>query len=434
MVLVCTVLGGFLSFADEFPRRPFPQHVDYLPESIRPSLPQEILDAQVAAYYRRWKARYLWTVPNTDPPQKLVRIDLNAPWVDPEVATVSEAHGYGMLILATMAGYDPEAKRDFDAMFRLFAAHRSAGNPNFMCWELRFVRKGGRIVGVRNTSEGPYSATDGDMDIAYALLLADRQWGSSGPIDYRAEALKIIRALMEDVVSKDQWVLQLGDWVKTAPRWRNVVRTSDFMLHHIRAFSQADVDNREKWLRVYERTLGIIQEVHERWTPGTGLLPDFLELRGGEYVPAVGRVLETENDGDYGYNACRAPWRLGAAHLLLGEERLRGILSALNAWIREETGGDPLRIRPGYYIRNGPEGTPIPREWEGADMSFIAPFGVSACVDVGNREWLDRLWACITAESWDRGIPFSAATYYPNTIRMICMLIISRNWWFPGDI
>ena len=41
------------------------------------------------------------------------------------------------------------------------------------------------------------SATDGDMDIAYSLLLADKQWGSDGEIDYLKQGKKVIDAIME---------------------------------------------------------------------------------------------------------------------------------------------------------------------------------------------------------------------------------------------
>jgi len=36
------------------------------------------------------------------------------------------------------------------------------------------------------------SAADGDLDIAYALLLADRQWGSCGTVNYLLEAQRVL--------------------------------------------------------------------------------------------------------------------------------------------------------------------------------------------------------------------------------------------------
>lgn len=439
LVLTLGVASGvFLTRSTVPPGRPFPQHTEYVAGSVRPTIrTQAELDEEVAEYYMKWRERYLWMVPNTDPAQKLVLFALDAAWVDQWRATVSEAHGYGMMILAAMAGYDPHAQRDFNAMFRLYEAHPSAGDPRFMCWDIWFVEEDDQITGVKNTPKGPFSATDGDMDIAYALLMAHEQWGSDGEINYKAEALEIIRALMESAVCHEQWVLLLGDWVTHAlegdydPRWRHATRSSDFMLHHLHVFAQVDEGNREKWMKVYDRKIEIINQTHEKHTPSTALLPDFFELKDGEFVPAIGFLLETEHDGDFGFNACRIPWRLGVAYLLLGEEAIMDELRVLNSWIREAADGTPLNINPGYYVRNAEEGTPIIQPWEGTCMSFIAPFAVSAGITENHQDWLNTLWLAITADDWEQGIPFDAVTYYPNTIRMIVMLIVSGNWWLP---
>lgn len=41
--------------------------------------------------------------------------------------------------------------------------------------------------------------------------------------------------------------------------------------------------------------------------PDTGLLADFLVYNKSEkrYKPSIGKILERERDGDFGYNACR---------------------------------------------------------------------------------------------------------------------------------
>src|SRR5262249_60196008 len=88
--------------------------------------------------------------------------------------TTSEAHGYGMIIFALLAGYDSQAKQYFDGMFNMFDKHRSKNNPNNMSWV---------IDSSELPSKNQGSATDGDMDIAYALLLADAQWCSNGAIN-----------------------------------------------------------------------------------------------------------------------------------------------------------------------------------------------------------------------------------------------------------
>ena len=69
--------------------------------------------------------------------------------------------------------------------------------------------------------EGSASAFDGDADIAYALLLADAQWGSGGSIDYAREARTMIAGILESTIGPDSRLPMLGDWVRKA-RWRGV--------------------------------------------------------------------------------------------------------------------------------------------------------------------------------------------------------------------
>ena len=49
--------------------------------------------------------------------------------------TVSEAHGYGMLITVSMAEYDTQAKYYFDGMYRFFKAHPSDIGSHLMSWQ-----------------------------------------------------------------------------------------------------------------------------------------------------------------------------------------------------------------------------------------------------------------------------------------------------------
>lgn len=72
------------------------------------------------------------------------------------------------------------------------------------------------IDGAENGSmTGGYcdSAADGDMDIAYALLIADKVWGSEGEIDYYSEALAVINDIMTYEINHENWTISLGDWV-----------------------------------------------------------------------------------------------------------------------------------------------------------------------------------------------------------------------------
>lgn len=127
---------------------------------LRPSGVQSAVDAKVVDYYQRWKTAF-------------VRQNCGNGWYqvispDADHPYVAEAQGYGMVIAATMVGADPDAKKIFDGLVKWKIDHPSAVNPDLLAAE--------QDVNCRSVNGGD-GATDGDMDVAYGLLLADRQWG-----------------------------------------------------------------------------------------------------------------------------------------------------------------------------------------------------------------------------------------------------------------
>lgn len=59
-------------------------------------------------------------------------------------------------------------------------------------------------------SGGDSSATDGDLDIAYALLLAQEKWSNN---TYGALGYQLVRKLYDSCVNPDLKNILLGDWV-----------------------------------------------------------------------------------------------------------------------------------------------------------------------------------------------------------------------------
>lgn len=87
----------------------FPQHTSYVAGSIKPNhLTQAQLDATVGRLYNEWKTKYLKQNPYQSDQYYVWYSD--GDWFENNEITVSEAHGYGMLITALLAGHDPEAK------------------------------------------------------------------------------------------------------------------------------------------------------------------------------------------------------------------------------------------------------------------------------------------------------------------------------------
>ena len=119
--------------------------------------------------------------------------------------TVAEGHGYGMMLMALMAGHEPDAQVIFDGMFAYFREHPTAFHQYLM---------GSYEDLTCATPPGDFdSAADGDLDIAYALLLADRQWGSCGAVNYLLEAQRVLVDIADGDLDVTKTYVLLGDWV-----------------------------------------------------------------------------------------------------------------------------------------------------------------------------------------------------------------------------
>ncbi len=365
---------------------------------------QAVLDQAVRDFYDEWKAAYLSQQCGSG--RYLVLSNTQAGNL-----TVSEAHGYGMIITAIMAGHDPAAQTIFDGMHAYFRDHPTATHSNLMSW-------------YQNTScndaQGNDSASDGDLDIAFALLLADRQWGSAGTIDYMAEALSMITDIKDGELDTTSRYVTLGDWVTPASgSFYTATRTSDFMMDHYRSFEAASGDS--DWNGLLDESYDIIDAIQTNYSAATGLLPDFVKNPLTSPAPADPGFLEGPNDGRYSYNACRDPWRITTDYLVSGDARAKTAVDAINAWIRAETADSPSDIRAGYTLA----GSPVSGS-NYLSMAFVAPLGAGATVDATNQTWLNDLWDLIDAT------PLAAEGYYENTLKLLAMMTMSGNWWPPS--
>ncbi|KKO55163.1 glycosyl hydrolase family 8 [Paenibacillus sp. DMB20] len=393
LLLVCTValmLPAGMSFAAN---KPFPQHTTYTSGSIKPNnVSQSTMDDAVRTKWNSWKASFLKPAGTG---KYYVKYNSKG-------ETVSEAHGYGMLFTVLMAGYDSNAQTYFDGLYRYYKEHPSNNNPYLMAW-----KQNSSFENIGGTN----SATDGDMDIAYALLLAERQWGSSGSVNYLEAAKNIINAIMSHDVNSSEWTLRLGDWA-TSGSFDKATRPSDFMMNHMKAFQKATGDAR--WTQVIDKTYAIINSVHGSYSPNTGLLPDFLEKSGSNYQPAEPEFLESEHDGKYFYNSSRTPWRITTDYLITGDNRAINQLNKMNSFIKSATNSNPANVRAGYNLN----GSPLVSYNSGA---FYAPFGVSAMTSSSNQSWLNSVWN-YTANA-------SAEGYFEESIKLFSMIVMSGNWW-----
>lgn len=379
--------------------KPFPQAWEWR-NCIKPEVSQDALNNDVSNYYDYWKSKYLKSSANT----------LEAYYVQgkltgscPNGKGTSEGLGYGMIITALMAGYDPQAKTYYDGMFKMFDTHRSEINHNLMGW----------CIDGNESRSGTYSsATDGDLDLGYSLLLAHNQWRSEGAINYLEEALKIINQGIAVSNINQSKRTNLGDW--DTDKFNS--RSSDWMTSHFRAFYQATKDN--LWNEVADRVYDLVATITQNNALQTGIMPDF--VIGSTPVPAPPGFLEGENDGNYYYNACRVPLRLIIDYAHYGTPAAETAVTRMINWIKSATNNDPAQIKAGYQLN----GIPLPLS-DYKSAVFIAPFVTASVLNTAHQSFLNQGWHLIKNMK-DK--------YFEDTYNLLCMLFISGNWWIPQVI
>ena len=405
--LIC-LLFFCLSVDAQLAYRPFPQHLHYTKGVINPDkFPQSKLDQTVESFYNQWKSHYIKSISHKQ--ESYIWFEDKEEKQDKEdKQCVSEGQGYGMIIVALMAGFDPSAKNTFNNLYRYYHEHPSNRGRHLMAW-------------AQNTHDKDIdetSASDGDMDIAYSLLLANAQWGSKGPINYLQEAKSTIADIMRYDINRKTWSVLLSNGIEADSRDYFDTRSSDFMPANFKAFEQVTGDTR--WKNVIDNEYKLFAYMQKQYSPDAGLVPDFIIRLNKKAKPAPAHYLESVYDGDYNYNACRVPWRIATDYLLSGDQRSKAFVQKINHWIRETTSNSTYNLSAGYTLA----GDDI-KDSHFEALSFIAPFAVSAMVDKSNQQWLNSVW--------DYTVQFKLKDfdYYDNTVKMLDMLIVSGNYWKP---
>lgn len=376
---------------------------------------QTSLNLELLSFYNDWKKRYLKTIENSFPIKEYLYYALDQPTSNNAV-TVSEAMGYGLVIFSLMSKFDPTAKDHFTYLYNYIKSYPSIYNKNLMAWQ-QIKTSNGYIVNAENETS---SATDGDMEISYGLILAHKIWGENTEINYRTEAINRINALMDSCVNKKYYILTLGDWVQGIDKnnFKLVTRSSDFLIYEIKEFIKYDIENSREWQQVIDKIELIIREQMDNLSKYNGLMPDFLIKDSIGFIPPKGKILESEHDGDYYYNSCRIPWRY-SMDIILNNVPLTKQLKTLNSWIKNTTFFNPNNIKSGYYIVNDYPGKPFGFS---NDLAFIAPLLVSSIIEDGNVDWTISLWKTIMSK------PITKCTFYENTLKLFAMIIVTGNW------
>ena len=378
--------------------------------SIKPNRTPAQLNQDLADVYNDYKARFLKSTPSGN-------FYINARGTGHDgarCATQSEAHGYGMMVFA-LAKHDDSAKIIFDGMNQLRKANPSTVNSALMSWIVfpEHTDNTDHSLTPAGEHNGPpgrrASATDGDLDMAYALLLAHARWKEQSYLD---EAKIVINALKESCMGKNTLRTTLGDWANFEGAEYNT-RPSDWMPGHFRAFAKATND--KFWLHAADTVYALIEQLNAH-NSGTGLIPDFATGRPIKPDPRGGGADENNNFIHYSYNACRVPWRIGTDWIHHKTPAAAAQINKISTWLRGATDSNPEKVMGGYYLDGR-----VLNNWKGG-MPFVAPFAVGMTADTANQEFLNAAWEMI------RNNKHSS---YGAAIQVLCMFLITGNWEAP---
>jgi len=222
--------------------------------------------------------------------------------------TTSEGQAYGML-RAVWAG----DRSTFHRIDTWTQRHLQGQDPTALpAWKWGRKRLRRRVL-------DPQPATDADILIAWALLLAAEHFEQP---DYRVRAKALVQTIWDTDVHRvgDRLVLLPGPWAATSDPLR--LNPSYFLPFAMRAF--VALDPAHDWTALIDDGYDILTES----TAGE-LAPDWLYLdpTTGARVPAPDPSHEL-----HGFESMRLPWTLAAEVMWFDDPRAKALLVPYLAW------------------------------------------------------------------------------------------------------
>ncbi|HKP61164.1 MAG TPA: glycosyl hydrolase family 8, partial [Polyangiales bacterium] len=268
------------------------------------SLPNGADPAAARALYAKWKADLL----TSDGAGGFVRV--RRPNSGTQInSSNSEGIAYGMLISVYM---DDQAT--FDGLWQYEQLHR--GKNGLMEWE---ISPDGTVI-------GSGAASDGDEDMAFALIMADARWGGRGTLadtyrNYALTQLDLIWKFEVDHTRNDAFMP--GDQFDGA----RVLNISYFAPAYYRVF--AEFAGKPEWLRVVESSYAALEATLNAANKNAdnGLVPAWSTPEGVPMAPpGSGHPIHHQLD------SCRTPFRIAQDYCWFGEARALRYLEKIGAF------------------------------------------------------------------------------------------------------
>jgi uncharacterized repeat protein (TIGR02543 family) len=381
--LVLTALAALgITAAHASPNFPFPRNASY-PYGIK-ATNADSSDIQNA--FTAWKTAQLdsngtATAANGG--------EMRVKWDTPSM-TVSEGIGYGMLIMVYMDNATNNTQGQFDKMWNYYKNNEN-GN-GLMNWE---------ITGY-STVSGSNGATDADLDVALALMMAYKQWGNS---TYLTNAQTLISAIYNKEVNSG--LLSPGDgWNEGGiSGWTNDYNPSYFSTAALEIFKN-DQATGSDWANVLTTNFALVAKNTAQ--SSVGLPSNWCNTSSG--APTSGTTTVGFN-----YDAIRTPYRLALGYAWFGHTQAHKMDSTIANWAVNSSpiSGNPASVVDGYSVSGAATGTYN-------IATFVGALGTAGMVDSKFQSWVNSSYSRLMSGADGTG-------YFNSSLKVLYGLLLSGN-------
>ncbi len=314
-------------------------------------------------------------------------------------STVSEGIGYAMVIAVYM---NDENLLDNIWKYEQLHLDRSDGT-GLMNW---YINADGTLG-----PNGNGAATDGDEDMAWALLMASRQWGGSGTLSNTY--LNLAVAQINNIYSKEVsgGVLVAGDgWTPINPSY--------FAPAYYREFAAATGQN--GWLTVAANCYTVL---NANLSQGYGNTTNGLD---SAWCSSAGVSVNQINSNyyDYQYDACRTPFRIVQDYIWFGNSSAQSYDTKTSNFF---SGIGAVSIVDGYHL-DGTKDAQLPTLTVSQNpgfqsAAFVGPAGCGAMISNSYQGYLDSTYSDLVGSKLLVG-----GTYYDESWTVMSLLMLSDNF------
>ncbi|HOS84367.1 MAG: Endoglucanase A precursor [Bacteroidetes bacterium ADurb.Bin217] len=404
IVFTCFLLAFGRAYAQQYP---FPQQQTY----AYGVMSSHITAADISKDYIFWKQHAVAFCNETE--ARIMKFPNDSK------TTVSEGIAYGMLISAYMGD-----KQLFD---KLVNYYKSRCNSNgMMNWIYIDCESGD------NKKNG---ATDADIDIACALLVAAKQW--PGEPRYKQLASAVIDSLQVHnfVVCNGEIIQRPGDEFGGC----NCTNPSYYSPAYYKLFAtikkaEGNMAAYSFWEKAYFDVYStLLKNAH----PITGLVYAWTNFEGKDPSDCYYEVSGSGTYNSYQYDACRTPWRITMDYVWFGNEQAHDYLQRISRFVQapvyaqyDEKGrvwygaGGIANVVDSYWTNGLRRINPDYPDWGHRHaIAFVGSFALASMAT--NQQYVDH---CMK----EFGV-LTATRYYESCLGLLYKLLATGNFWYPGE-